>query len=511
MSFSKVVSFLLIVVLLVFFLSTRLYKIGEIPPSVYWDEASIGYNAYSILTSGKDEWGRSFPLHFYAFGEYKLPIYIYSALPFVAVFGLSEFSVRVPAVLFGALSLSLLWAISLRIFKDRMLAFLSGLLFVTLPGYFVISRIGYEANAGLSFVLAGTYLFLLSFEKPKLLLLSALALALAVYSYNAFRVLVPGMTVLALVYMVFYEKVFLRKHLWLVVSSIGILALAFVFVVRLYASSGFGRFEAIGVFEGEGSILGVVFNNTLKYLNFGYLFLSGDVNIRHQVHGYGILYIWQSLLVVFGVLYIVLNYKKPWWILIVLLLLSIVPAVITKEAPHNLRSIGIFALVPLVMTLGVVEMTVLLRQKTVVSVVIIMVVVVSFGVMFLSFLQRYSLEAEGSFQHPYKQLVVGYSGEFGNYQKVLITDVFVQPYIFLLFYQEYSPEEFRKSVSYNDYSRWGRSIVDSFGNLKFIDEDVPFEVDEDNLVVLSKPSTRADLRLLETIPNRGGQLYVYER
>jgi 4-amino-4-deoxy-L-arabinose transferase-like glycosyltransferase len=95
------ISKLFLALIILFFLIMRLYKISEIPPSVYWDEASIGYNAYSILQTGKDEWGEAFPIHFRAFGEFKLPIYIYSIVPFVKLFGLNELSVRVPAVLFS--------------------------------------------------------------------------------------------------------------------------------------------------------------------------------------------------------------------------------------------------------------------------------------------------------------------------------------------------------------------------------------------------------------------------
>lgn len=87
--------------LILLFLLTRLYGLISVPSSVYWDEASIGYNAYSILKTGKDEWGEFLPLHFRAFGEFKLPVYIYSTIPFVYVFGLNEVSVRLPSVFYS--------------------------------------------------------------------------------------------------------------------------------------------------------------------------------------------------------------------------------------------------------------------------------------------------------------------------------------------------------------------------------------------------------------------------
>ena len=88
---------------------TRLYKINEIPASLYWDEASIAYNAYSITQNGQDEWGDFLPLHLRAFGEFKLPVYIYTVSLFQMILGFNEWSLRLPAVVFslGTITLSI--------------------------------------------------------------------------------------------------------------------------------------------------------------------------------------------------------------------------------------------------------------------------------------------------------------------------------------------------------------------------------------------------------------------
>src|SRR4030042_6821920 len=91
--------FLLILISLVA-LVLRLWKLGSIPPSLNWDEAAFGYNAYSILKTARDEYGNFLPL---------APIYVYLAVPSVALFGLTEFAVRFPAALFGALSVFLIY------------------------------------------------------------------------------------------------------------------------------------------------------------------------------------------------------------------------------------------------------------------------------------------------------------------------------------------------------------------------------------------------------------------
>src|SRR5260221_9154250 len=95
--------FLLLIVGLAFTL--RFYNVSDNPPALSWDEVSIGYNAYSILKTGKDEHGRFLPLDtFIAYGDYKPPLAIYLTVPFVAVFGLNELSVRLPSVLFGTMT-----------------------------------------------------------------------------------------------------------------------------------------------------------------------------------------------------------------------------------------------------------------------------------------------------------------------------------------------------------------------------------------------------------------------
>src|SRR3989338_1078025 len=80
----------------------RFWGLGENPPGLYWDEASLGWNAYSVLKTGLDEHGRFLPVDtFFAFGDYKPPLYIYAAVPSIWIFGLNEFAVRAPSVAAG--------------------------------------------------------------------------------------------------------------------------------------------------------------------------------------------------------------------------------------------------------------------------------------------------------------------------------------------------------------------------------------------------------------------------
>ena len=95
----------------------RIYKVTQIPPSLSWDEVSIGYNAYSILKTGRDEHGKFFPVDaFVAYGDYKPVLPVYLTVPFVALFGLNELAVRLPSVIAGTLTVFLTYFLVLGLF-----------------------------------------------------------------------------------------------------------------------------------------------------------------------------------------------------------------------------------------------------------------------------------------------------------------------------------------------------------------------------------------------------------
>ena len=53
----------------------RLWGLDRSPLSLNWDEAALGYNAYSLLTTGKDEFGSAFPLSLRSVSYTHLDVY----------------------------------------------------------------------------------------------------------------------------------------------------------------------------------------------------------------------------------------------------------------------------------------------------------------------------------------------------------------------------------------------------------------------------------------------------
>src|SRR4030067_3286673 len=82
----------------------RLWQLGQIPPSPDWDEVALGYDGYSIIQTGRDEYGKFLPIVLRSFDDYKPALYSYLTIPSILIFGLNVFAVRLPSAIFGILS-----------------------------------------------------------------------------------------------------------------------------------------------------------------------------------------------------------------------------------------------------------------------------------------------------------------------------------------------------------------------------------------------------------------------
>lgn len=464
-------SFLLVVITLLF-LITRIYKITEIPAALYWDEASIGYNAYSVIQTGRDEWGKSFPLHFQAFGEFKLPVYIYSTVISEKIFGLNELAVRLPAVLFSLFSVFLVYLITFKITTQKNIALFASFFFTISPWFFIFSRTGYEATAGLMFYLLGVYLLLLSEKKQFAILGVLLSFILSIYSYNSFRIIIP--LTIPLIVLFYIRKVSSKKWLSTSIVAFFFLILSFVPVARLLQSDiGRSRLSAVGIFSDNsniGEVASRFVQNYFANFNPDFLFFTGDVNMRSHQPGVGELYLMDFPLLILGIFYIFRSRNFLSFLPLFFLFLGPIPAAITKESPHSLRAILMAPSFIIISAFGVSQILGFIKNsnwKLTASIFLTAIFAIYFLHNFFNFIKVYPLQSAMSWQYPYKQIFTSYVDEFNKYDKIVISDSFYQPYIFALFYSKYDPARFRSEVEYNPPSSWGTSVVKGFGRFVF--------------------------------------------
>lgn len=475
--------------ILIFFLITRLYNIAGDPPSVYWDEASIGYNAYSVSINGKDEWGKFLPLHFRAFGEFKLPVYIYSTVPFVNIFGLNEVSVRLPAVLFSLISVVLIYLIGKRIF-DKKVGLLAVFFLTISPWFFILSRVGYEATAGLAFFCLGIYLFLIANNRSPFLFSCLFSFILSMYSYNSFRIVTPLTLIFLGVAFLSDKKIAYQKKVISISLAVFILILSFIPIFRLVTSQGGNlRFQAVSIFgSGDNQIETLVnfIKNYFSHFSIQFLFTKGDLNHRSQQPMFGQLYTLDLLMLAFSLFYFLKKFKKIYLLPLFIIFVSLIPASLTKEAPHALRSIAVVPFISLLFALGLNQ----ILKKTNWQKIFVSFFITFYLLMFLqyfySFIKYYPGKTSQDWQFAYKQVFKNYSDQFGNFDKVIISDKYAQPYIFALFYLNYNPGNFLKSVEYNSMDKWGFSTVKKFGKFEFSNDENMLIPEGKTLVFLTK-------------------------
>lgn len=511
---SKYMYHILLLGIIIFFLFTRIYKITEIPPSLYWDEASIGYNAYSVIATGKDEWGKVLPLHFRAFGEFKLPVYIYTVSAFERFLGLNEMAVRLPSVFFSLGVLLLTFLFAFRISQSKFASFVAAFFLSISPWFFIFSRTGYEATGGLMFFMLGVYSFLFVKKGLIFFVVSALGFIISMYTYNSFRLVVPLTFVILLLSQYISLRDYSRKSgaaKFIILSMLVALFLSIIPIFRLVTNnSGTNRFQTIGLeSEDKKQFITNFASNYLSHFNPDFLLINGDKNLRSQI-GLGQIYWMDVPLILFGLFYLIKRRSFLFLLPIILALISFVPAAITRESPHALRSIPVIPFLSMISAFGLLAVVKTIKFKRGVMVIIILVSIISFANYFHIFLTTYSAEASRDWQYAYKRLFLDYKDRFGEYDYIVVSDHYAQPYIFGLYYLKYDPNRFRKEVKYNSPDKWGFSAVESFGNLLFR----PIKLNnfpEGKLLVFASPEEKMDIPEKAEIKNLDGSvaLYVY--
>lgn len=195
----------LIVFLILLSLGTfiRLFLLGNYPVGLNQDEASAGYEAYSLLQSGTDRCGNRWPVLFVSWGSGQNALYSYLTIPFVALFGLSAFSTRIVSALFGIAALPVFYGYAKKA-GGRKLAYLALFILTVNPWHIMLSRWALESNLLPFFLLLGIALFDRAQENPVCLIGAAVSFGLSLYCY--------GTSFFFLLFFGIFSFIFLLKH-----------------------------------------------------------------------------------------------------------------------------------------------------------------------------------------------------------------------------------------------------------------------------------------------------------
>lgn len=487
---------LAIIVGIAFFL--RVYGISEVPPALNWDETSIAYNAYSILKTGKDEWGKTTPVHFKSYGEYKLPGQVYFSIPGIAIFGLNEFGVRITPVVYGTLTVLLLYFLTKNIFGSQKVGLISAFLLAISPWHIQLTRASFESSFSVFWVTLGVLLFVKGFKDKKYWLWSVLPFVLAIYTYNAARVFVP----MFLVTLFFIYKKEITKHSKIFITSLILFAVSMIPLAAFFVSGeATARLKLVSITDDPGFALRVneargktnlpeplprlihnkithyvyVFaGNYLSHFTPDFLFINGAGHKQHHVQGIGEFYVAQAPFILIG-FYFLFRKKNKWrWLLASWLLLSFVPVSVTVDSiPNALRTI--LAVIPyeIATAFGAWWSYEALKKKKLFFIPIAAIILVTLTIQFKSYLHNYfniyPIRYSRDWQYGYKQVVGYIKKHYQDYDLIVFSRTYGEPHMFTLFYMDWDPAKYQVDPKLNRFEAYRWIWVLNFDKFYFPD------------------------------------------
>ena len=473
----KTITYVLIAAILLVVAVTRFYKLGEVPVSPDWDEVALGYNAYSILKTGRDEYGTRFPLVLRSYDDYKPPLYVYLAIPSIALLGLTVPAVRLPSAVFGVLAVlgtyylaSEVFSLSVRFRKARdQLSLITAFLLAISPWHIQFSRIAFEANIGLTVNIWGLLYFFKGLRRSGYMYVSAILFGVSLYAYHSERIFVPLIVVLLAV--LFRRELWDMKRATLGAVILGILVVAPLVPVlfdkttltRLQGTSAFADqtlllSRSVGKLSEDraaGNPFGTVFDNRrivyaqkfidnyLTHFSVRWLFLTGD-NDRHHAPDSGLLHLWELPFILWGMYAVFRSRGRFAAFLFGWILIAPIPASPTTEVPHAIRTLVFLPTFQIFAAIGISRFVVWIRMRKSVGYRFlaagIFLVAVFFTVRYLNlYFVHLNLEFSRFWQYGYKQAVAFAKENEHKYKKIVVSTKLEQPHMFFLFYLQYDP------------------------------------------------------------------------
>lgn len=496
----KYTSIITVFVIFVFALVLRLVLLSEFPVGFQTDEAILGDTGYSILKTARDTDGVLFPMYTEVFGDYIPTGYHVLTIPFIMVFGLTEFAVRLPGAIFGALTVFPVYFLATVFFRKKSIALLCSLFFAIAPWSLILSRGSSEASVATFFVLGGFAFFLDSFKNHKIsyLLYSAILFTVSFFIYHTPRLFVPLMLVSFFVFFIPQIRALNNKKYRNALCIVSILLIGLVGILILSFKGSTARFNQVSIFNypetrlvmeeqirEDGSthshIVTRVFHNKVvnnsfafienysEYLSINTLFIRPGLPKLFEIPNVGLLYIFFIPFMFIGAALIILQKEKMMKFIFIWIVVAPITAALTVDDVPNMRRASIlFPIIEMVSVFGIVGFISFFKGRL--KYVAIIILIIGFSWNFLYFEHQYFLHAKvhrtwfrnNGFAEVMKEVNMNYD----NYDKIVMSKT-GGGYPLVLFYSQYDPKEYQREGSPKDADYKG------FGKYIFVPNDCP--------------------------------------
>ncbi len=432
-------------------MALRFPLLDAVPNGLWCDEAATGYDAYSLLETGRNQHGVRLPIFTRAYGDWNEAMYRYLVVPSVAVFGLDERAVRFPAAVVGVVIVVLGGLVARRLWGPWE-GVLAAWALALSPWNLHFSRAAFRGILLPAFLLAALLAVLAARRRPRAYLVAGLLFGLALWTYASARAFVP----LFALGLLLIEWDSVREHpRWAAAGVAVFLAFVAAFLPHWLSPEGLARAR-----QTANQPVWAWPLNYLRYFDPRFLFVDGDPSELYSAPGVGELLWFDALLVPAG-LWALWRRDPPRTrrILLLWLVLYPLPAFLTKS-PHALRSIAgspVFAL------LSARGFTALLsaarpRLRPVAAAALAAGTVVSAGVVTWRYFIDYPVRSATQWEYGVRQA-------FEAIEKidppcVVVSDNLFLSYMFILFYTKYPPAKYHEHSVYVQQGNWYATDID---------------------------------------------------
>ena len=483
----------------------RFYEISKNPVSLSIDEVAFGYNAYSILKTGRDEYGKFLPLTFKSTGDYKNPVPIYLMVPSIALFGLNEFSIRMPTALIATLSIPIFFLFFMEITEALVISLMATILLAISPWHIYYSRYVSDHLIATSLVVLGSLCFLKMFKSGRWFwsVSSAFFFVLSMYTYYAERLFVP----MAILLLLIFKKADLRirfKQLVLFVVVCVVIAAPLIFstffgpdraraqMTWLGRDVEFVRNVAVKPLEnisalGSDNLLLFYFGarKYLHYLDPGFLFYSGLKMTKEDSYGVGVLYLFEIPWLILGIITLIKKRIRNKSLIVGWILIGLIPASLTNNEQHPGRTFFILPMLLLVSATGAIEFFRLMKTnlnhslKNIIYFIFLIIIMWNLGLTLLTYTVHFPRQRGEDFMEGTKETVEYALANKSKYKEIVLDpyrgieapNIVSIPHMYILFYTKYDPAI---------YQQENKTRPDgSFGFDKFTIRRIDWRVDWD--------------------------------
>lgn len=479
---------LLLLLLIILASILRFRGLDKVPPALFGDEVDVGYHAYSLLKTGKDYMGQPWPVYLHSLAEWRAPLFIYSVIPSIAVFGLNEWGVRIPAALWGVLGVVILFFLVKELFTDSKLAFLAGLFLAISPWHLQYSRAAFEVTLLLFLFLAGTLFFLKGLKKPIFFLPSAIFFALTPYTYSTGSLF---LFLIAITLVFIYRKQIFKIGLsnkFILFSLLLFLIMLFPISQKILSGEAVARFNYLSVFQDQKLIEEVnlarveslpdpkqinqiscieklshnrpliwsktIVDNYLKAFSTEFLFIKGDPNQRQSVGIMGELYWADLFFLIAGFIYLLKHKNQNGFLILAWLLLAPVASSLTRDGGnHATRLILMLPPLMIISACGAKFLLSVKWNKKYLIPILGLILVFNFYSYQHYYWVHYPINSWRWWDIGYKKPMQYIKDHEQDYKTIVISDNYNHSMLHFLFWTTYPPGKFREEFTGDKYQK----------------------------------------------------------